>query len=207
MLLALTLSASLVAAAPGPRPCSQPAPATLDDLDGCQRRALDNAAGDFAAANAGKLPPASVLALWAKAQAAERKQFLKRHPDARALKPAAAAVAAAPKPNGKCLTVYVAPWCPHCREATSTIVELRAWLAARGVRTRVIVGKDSAEAVEDYARAFGDGAETDPEGAQLPAAGVPNFQVTAANGSVLAEMAGVAPGTPPAELAAELKLP
>lgn len=91
----------------------------------------------------------------------------------------------------KCLTVYVAPWCGVCRASTDFINAVTAYLNKHGVTARVVVGKDSPEAVAEYARSFGPGTLLDPEGRVPLAGGVPQFIVTAGDGTVIKRQPGV----------------
>ena len=100
-------------------------------------------------------------------------------------------------PAAKCLTVYVAPWCGVCRASTAFINAVTGFLSARGVPARVVVGKDSPEAVAAYASDFGPGTLLDPEGRVPLAGGVPQFIVTSSDGRVLKRQPGV-PGIIPA---------
>ena len=56
--------------------------------------------------------------------------------------------------EAKCLTIYVAPWCPQCARAKPMILELTEVLRAEGVDVSVVVGYDQAEAVEAYAKRY-----------------------------------------------------
>jgi hypothetical protein len=99
-------------------------------------------------------------------------------------------VALASCPTRKCLTAYVAPWCPHCREATPAIIALRDYLKPRGVTTRVIVGLDKPKAVRDYAATFGPDTILDPAGTLQPG-GVPHFYVTDDTGALIKDVPGM----------------
>jgi thiol-disulfide isomerase/thioredoxin len=99
--------------------------------------------------------------------------------------------------TAKCLTVYVAPWCPHCRAATPMILALRDYLKTRGVETRVIVGLDNMDAVRAYAQAFGQDTFLDAEGRIGPSGGVPAFFVSDASGRVLYQQNGAPEISPP----------
>ncbi len=57
-------------------------------------------------------------------------------------------------PEAKCLTIYVAPWCPYCTKAKPLIEKLTKELRSDGVEVAVIVGHDTPEAVEDYAKKY-----------------------------------------------------
>lgn len=57
-------------------------------------------------------------------------------------------------PEAKCLTVYVAPWCPQCLRAKPMILKLTEELRSEGVDVTVIVGSDSEKAVKKYARQY-----------------------------------------------------
>lgn len=109
-------------------------------------------------------------------------------------------------PKPKCLTVYVAPWCPACRNATGTIQGLQAYLAGRGVPVRVVVGADEEDKVRAYARDFGAGALLDPE-KRWSVGGVPHFFVSDDAGGVHADQAGAWSGLSAPEFAAKLGLP
>jgi hypothetical protein len=100
-------------------------------------------------------------------------------------------------PAAKCLTVYVAPWCGYCRAATPMIVALGGYLEKKGVPTRVVVGLDRPEAVLEYAKAFGPDTFLDPNGRAQPAAGVPNFRISDADGAILHSQSGVPQGLEP----------
>mgnify|MGYP001595734713 CR=1 FL=1 len=91
----------------------------------------------------------------------------------------------------KCLTVYVSPWCGVCRASTDFINAVTAYLNKHGVPARVVVGKDDPQAVAEYARSFGPGTLLDPEGRVPLAGGVPQFIVTAGDGSVIKRQPGV----------------
>lgn len=91
----------------------------------------------------------------------------------------------------KCLTVYVAPWCGVCRASTDFIKAVTAYLNKHGVPARVVVGKDTPEAVAEYASTFGPGTLLDPTGRVPLAGGVPQFIVTAGDGSILKRQPGV----------------
>ena len=93
----------------------------------------------------------------------------------------------------KCLTVYVAPWCGYCRQATPQILRLRDFLKERGILTRVVVGKDRREALIDNARDFGPETLIDVEDS-FDVRGVPHFFVSDGSGRVLKEVAGVPTG-------------
>jgi len=94
-------------------------------------------------------------------------------------------------PTPKCLTVYVSPWCGVCRRSTAFINELRKYLAANNVTTRVIVGRGRPENIESYAPEFGPGTLVDAAGAFPLQGGVPNFIISNAEGRVLKSQPGV----------------
>ena len=106
----------------------------------------------------------------------------------------------------KCLTVYVAPWCPACSNATATIQGLQSHLAAQGVPVRVIVGRDEESKVRAYAKDFGEKTLLDPD-AQWEVKGVPHFTVSDDLGGIVTDEAGAWSGISPAEFASRLGLP
>lgn len=97
----------------------------------------------------------------------------------------------------KCLTVYVAPWCSICRASTPFINATVDYLNKRGVPARVVVGQGRPAEVAAYARDFGAGTLLDPEGRVPLAGGVPQFIVTAADGTILKRQPGVPRVFPP----------
>ena len=94
-------------------------------------------------------------------------------------------------PTPKCLTVYVAPWCGVCRSSTGMLAAFRDYLRARGVETRLVVGRGEPEAVRKYAEEFGPDTLLDPEGRVPLSGGVPNFIASSADGTILKRMPGV----------------
>ena len=54
----------------------------------------------------------------------------------------------------KCLTVYVAPWCPACRRATKMINGLTASVEKAGYDAQIIVGSDHIDTLKQYAEEF-----------------------------------------------------
>lgn len=110
-------------------------------------------------------------------------------------------------PASKCLTVLVAPWCGVCHQVAGDVVNLRRYLDAKGVPTRVVVGLASLEEVKGFAETFGPDALLDPDGA-FRARGVPLFVVTGSDGRVLKTVPGFPRGAADlAELAAQFGLP
>jgi thiol-disulfide isomerase/thioredoxin len=91
--------------------------------------------------------------------------------------------------KSKCLTVVVAPWCPHCRKTTQVLNLLRDYLPAHDVGMRVIVAADSEEKVRDYAKSFGPGALLDP-GSSFRVPGFPCYIVSTEGGAILTKDGG-----------------
>lgn len=110
-------------------------------------------------------------------------------------------------PTKKCLTVYLAPWCGYCRKATPMIIETRKYLKEQGVETRVIIGMDQPQPLQEYASSFGPDTLIDLNGA-LEVSGVPHFYVSNSSGEILKEVGGLPYGANGAkELAAAFGLP
>ena len=107
----------------------------------------------------------------------------------------------------KCVTVYVAPWCPHCRNVTADVVAMRSYLKPLGVDVHIIVGMDEPAAIEEYARSFGPQTMLDPDKAAEPPGGVPNFDISDDSGGVLRRQAGAREGIGGEALAKSLGLP
>ena len=89
----------------------------------------------------------------------------------------------------KCLTVVVAPWCPHCRKMTEVLVALNNYLPEHDVGMRVIVAADSEEKVRDYAESYGQATLLDPE-STFHVRGVPQFIISTEGGAILNETNG-----------------
>jgi thiol-disulfide isomerase/thioredoxin len=105
-----------------------------------------------------------------------------------------------------CLTIYVAPWCGYCRQATPLIIELKKHLEKKGVSTRIVVGMDAMEAVRAYAVEFGPDTLLDPDGG-FRVSGVPHFLVSDASGAISKKVPGLPPYDDVAGVAAYLGFP
>jgi thiol-disulfide isomerase/thioredoxin len=93
----------------------------------------------------------------------------------------------------KCLTVYVAPWCPACKALKPTIISMRDELEAEGVEVKVIVGNDSLKATKKYASTYPFPTLLDPDSAFYKKAkkrGVPFFMVSNSKGKVTDDLTG-----------------
>ncbi len=96
----------------------------------------------------------------------------------------------------KCLTIYVAPWCPVCTRLKPTIISLTQELKADGFDVKVIVGNDSQKATEAYAKDFPFPVYLDAESRfykKVKQRGVPFFLVSNKKGQVINKMAGGIP--------------
>lgn len=99
----------------------------------------------------------------------------------------------------KCLTIYVAPWCPACKSLRPTIIELAKTLSDEGIEVNVIVGQDSQKETEKYAASYPFPVLLDPQGEFFKKAkqrGVPFFMVSDRKGKVVSKMAGGTPHIP-----------
>ncbi|GEM_PF-1854462 len=106
----------------------------------------------------------------------------------------------------KCVTVVVAPWCPHCRAAQGTIMRLRDYLQQKDVPFRIVVSKDSESKVEEYAAVFGRSTLLDPENFAQPS-GFPMVWVYRDGGAITGLSAGLSPRAEPQQLAQTLGVP
>jgi hypothetical protein len=52
--------------------------------------------------------------------------------------------------QGRCLTIYLAPWCPVCRQSHDSVLALVEAMRARGVPTSVVLGMDTAETLRRF---------------------------------------------------------
>jgi len=109
-------------------------------------------------------------------------------------------------PTEKCLNIYLSPWCGVCRASTDLVKELQPWLAERGIASRVIIGRDRPEAIDEYAKVFGPETLIDPDGVVPIKGGVPQFLISDGEGNILKRQPGVLrivrPPIPEAELEA-----
>jgi thiol-disulfide isomerase/thioredoxin len=99
-------------------------------------------------------------------------------------------------PTAKCLTVYLAPWCPHCRGSSQLVRAVRGDMLKRGITTRIVVGMDQRPALENFAEEFGPGTLIDEKG-QFKVGGVPAVYVSDNRGSILKHMTGLPEIHPP----------
>lgn len=95
--------------------------------------------------------------------------------------------------QGKCLIVYVAPWCPSCKSLTPMINRLVSDLNRDGVKATVVIGKDSMRDVLSYSKRFESSILVDANGNyfdKIDARGVPYFAVTNGAGKRITTMSG-----------------
>lgn len=89
----------------------------------------------------------------------------------------------------RCLTVFVAPWCGHCKHSAGMIKNLSQSLNWKGVKTRVVVTGDTTNKMEQFAQQFGFDALIDDK-KEVPGMGVPTFALSDDSGRVLKTHAG-----------------
>lgn len=95
--------------------------------------------------------------------------------------------------SGKCLTVYVAPWCPACKGLTPTINKLANELEAEGISTQIIVGYDKLAKVKAYSKRYTLPIYEDANASFYQSAdisGVPYFAITDVKGDIVNDMSG-----------------
>ncbi len=93
----------------------------------------------------------------------------------------------------KCLTVYLAPWCPSCHRAHGMIISLVKELEKEGVVTTVVLGMDANEKLIPYAQSFPFPVLLDDGQAyfkKLGGGGVPFFAVSNGKGKIIARHSG-----------------
>ena len=100
-----------------------------------------------------------------------------------------------------CLAVYLAPWCPQCKQSAPLVEELRLAAARSNGRLgfKVIVGRDEPAALDDYARELGGTIFFDDDGAfyrQLGGNGVPTWVSWDSDGRIGGRMYGRPAGGP-----------
>lgn len=93
----------------------------------------------------------------------------------------------------KCLTIYVAPWCPACKKLNPMILSLREELLAENIDVTIIVGQDSIKKTKDYADKYKFPVLLDPKGKFFTKAdqrGVPFFIASNLKGEITAKISG-----------------
>ncbi len=93
----------------------------------------------------------------------------------------------------KCLTVYVAPWCPACKKLKPTIISLKDQLESEGMEVKIIVGQDSLVATKKYASTYPFPTLLDAEGDffdKTKKTGVPFFLVSDNKGKIVNSLTG-----------------
>ncbi len=93
----------------------------------------------------------------------------------------------------RCLTIYVAPWCPYCTQLTPVIDQMARDLQSEGVSVALIVGSDSLGKVKAYAKKYSVPVYEDANGDYYRSIGVtavPYFAVTNASGKIVETMLG-----------------
>lgn len=100
----------------------------------------------------------------------------------------------------KCLAVYLAPWCPQCRESGELVDELRTRDAlSPAFGFKVIIGRDEPDALARYAGLLGGAVYYDYDGEfwrQIGAHGVPAWITWDAEGRIRERLYGRPVGAP-----------
>lgn len=91
-----------------------------------------------------------------------------------------------------CVTVYLAPWCPHCQSAVPKVQKMLALTKIGGKNgVRVAVGMGEPSQNEAMARAIAGGGVTVDQDSSLArkwnVSGVPSYQVLDKEGAVVLE--------------------
>ena len=95
--------------------------------------------------------------------------------------------------RNRCLTIYLAPWCPYCRKSQGAILDAVKQLEARGISTTIILGMDKPEALVAYAADFPFPVYFDSNNAyfkKLDMKGVPHSIVWLPGGKIIKHKSG-----------------
>lgn len=90
----------------------------------------------------------------------------------------------------RCAVVYVAPWCPACKQMLPSLLDLRDkyWKGSGTRAIKFVVGQGEPEQNRSMAKTIGDGAFVDPDGAfarKMKVEHFPTVWLTDASGKVL----------------------
>ncbi len=99
-------------------------------------------------------------------------------------------------PENRCLTIYLAPWCPQCRNSHTAILDVVKQLETRGIETTIVLGLDKQEALVAYAADFPFPVYFDQDKdlfSSLNMKGVPSYVVWLPGGKIVTREAGGAP--------------
>lgn len=89
-------------------------------------------------------------------------------------------------PKSRCLLIYVAPWCPSCKQLNITMVALRDELEAEGVQVDFVIGMDKMPKLQAYSAGYNKTVMLDDQGFHKKAKikAVPYFAVVNRRGNV-----------------------
>lgn len=93
----------------------------------------------------------------------------------------------------QCLMIYLAPWCPQCRQAHRVVLDTVERMREQGIETTVVLGLDERAALQDYAAEFPFPVYFDPERRLfdgLGASGVPHFTLWNRDRTITGEISG-----------------
>ncbi|MDC0357170.1 hypothetical protein OAO01_00010 [Oligoflexia bacterium] len=94
----------------------------------------------------------------------------------------------------RCIAVFLSPWCPACKRAVTTIPALREYcMRSDKVGFKVIVGRDSVEALESFALSIGGQVFIDAESefyTGIKGSSIPGWWVWDENRNILAKFSG-----------------
>ncbi len=96
--------------------------------------------------------------------------------------------------KGRCLVVYVAPWCPSCQQASALIDALRNRSSNANFGVKIIAGLDEPPALMEYAKTLGPGTYIDYDKQYfrgINGGGVPAWFLLSEGGNVLSHFSGL----------------
>ena len=103
-------------------------------------------------------------------------------------------VVGGPCAEAKCLTVFIAPWCPQCKKMLPQLKQLQQELPKQGIPTMIVIGLDgNRERLLTLAKEFSSVTALDTKSSyfdKLPIIGVPYFAVTDKSGKITDDLYG-----------------